>query len=194
MFDGKRHIYSGGAHMALGENPVLDGGEFGGTHGTLREIYAGDDGRLFSKLPQEISDHFSKTVVSYKETDGPLPRRFDVPKNYMVDCKVKISADEKVKLILRAQDDGSGYSFEVDAAERTIVFDGTGLTDIRRGECLFDTSKEMRIQAIVQGSLLECFIDEKYTLTTGVDTYLKGRMGIEFSGAGVVKTLQVNVP
>ena len=194
MFDGKRHIYSGRAGIAFGENPVLDGGEFGDTHGTLREIYAGEDGRLFSKLPQEITDHFSKTVVSYKETDGPLPKRFDVPKNYMVDCKVKISADEKVKLILRTQDDGSGYSFEIDAAERTIEFDGTGRTDIRRHDCLFDTSKEMRIQAIAQGSLLECFIDEKYTLTSRVDTHLEGRMGIEFSGAGVVKTLQVKTP
>ena len=133
-------------------------------------------------------------MVSYRETDGSLPKRFDVPRNYMLDCKVIISVAEKVKLILRAQADDSGYSFEVDAAERTIVFVGTGRTDIRRQDCQFDTSKEMRIQAIVQGSLLEVFIDEKYTLTSRVDTHLKGRMRIEFSGTGVVKTLQVKVP
>ena len=193
MFDGQRHIYSGSVVPVFGENPPI-GGEAGGTHGTLRQIYAGDDGRLLCKLPQEIAECFSKTVVSYRETDGSLPKRFDVPRNYMLDCKVIISAAEKVKLILRAQADDSGYSFEVDAAERTIVFVGTGRTDIRRQDCQFDTSKEMRIQAIVQGSLIEVFIDEKYTLTSRVDTHLKGRMRIEFSGTGVVKTLQVKVP
>ncbi|MHB1000226.1 MAG: LamG-like jellyroll fold domain-containing protein [Armatimonadota bacterium] len=121
MFDGKRHIWVG---WLWDRDPANDQGarQWGGTMNLPREIYAGQEGMLYSRPVQEVIDVFNKTVFDlsqkpgiesevWKYKQGVLSGaseigtqcRLDAPDNYMLECTVELDPNAVFTLIMRDQ-------------------------------------------------------------------------------------------
>ena len=63
----------------------------------------------------------------------------------------------------------------------------------RTRPCLIDTSKPVKIQAFVQGRLIECFINDQFAQTCRVPRYAAGKLALSLDGGEVeVVKLLVN--
>jgi len=191
MFDGKRHIYSGFISLVIGENPPLSG-HHGGAQSCMREIYPGPGGRLYCKPAEEVVNFFSEKHFEYKSKSNPLPTRIDVPNNYMLECTAMMSPDAKLDIVLRAQEDlTDGYHLQIEPSRQMISFRGTG-RPIERGGCPIDTSKPVKVQVFVQGSIIECFVNDAYAVTRRVDEHLDGDLALRVLGGKVeIETLVI---
>ena len=158
----------------------------------LREIYPGPGGRLYCKPAEEVVNFFSETHFAYKLQDGELPARIDTPDNYMLGCTVRMSPDAMLDIVLRAQEDlTDGYHLRIEPARQMISFLGTG-RPIERGGCPIDTSKPVKVQVFVQGSIIESFVNDAYAETLRVDEHLNGAVAVQVLGGKVeIETLEV---
>ncbi len=215
MFDGRRHIWTGWFRDLAGER---DGGamEWGGPDQCLpRELYAGPGGDLYAKPADEVTAVFSKTVLdlSGKPAISPAPKweyedgalvgaseilgsqqRFDVPDNYMMTMEAQLDEGAELILVFREQaESGDGYRLAVRPKMGEAEISGPGFSFPRR--CVIDTSKPIKVQAFVQGTIIETFVNDAYAFSCRAYNFSKGGLGLNVAGgAARVLDFSVKVP
>lgn len=193
MFDGKRHVWTGW----ISDTSQRDGGgiSWGGTQSLPRELYAGPDGQLYQRPVDEVTAVFSKCVF---KLDAPrdLPPTFalETPDHYMLQCRIRIDPEAALKITMRQQTDGTGgYHFVMRAKNQEAELNGPGFRYNRR--CTLDTAKPIKFQAFVQGTIIECFINDQFAYTCRAYNYSRGSLGFQVEGGGAqVLELEIMTP
>ncbi|HOV75117.1 MAG TPA: family 43 glycosylhydrolase [Candidatus Hydrogenedentes bacterium] len=189
MFDGRRHILTGWIRDLGGER---DGGgfEWGGDQSVPREVYAGSDGRLFFRPVPEAVAVFAKTV---KELADVPPGSLEVPDNYYLECEAEPVAQAEFRLVMREQASGGGYALVLrpGTSEATIA----GATFDYPRKVHYDAAKSIRVQAFVQGAIIECFINDAYAFSCRAYDFRSGKLGIQANGGPVrIRRLAIRIP
>lgn len=215
MFDGRRHVWTGWFRDLAGER---DRGapEWGGYEQCLpRELYAGPGGDLYARPVDEVTAVFTHTVLDlatkppasvaprWAYEDGVLvgaaaragsQQVFDVPDHYMMQARVQLDPQAQLTIVFREQDaTGDGYRLVLRPAQGDAEISGPGFSYPRR--CAIDASKPIAIQAFVQGSMIETFIDDAFAYSCRAYDYRKGRLGFNVAGGSArLLELQVKTP
>jgi sucrose-6-phosphate hydrolase SacC (GH32 family) len=214
MADGKRHIITGWIRDLNGDR---DNGGFrwGGTQSLPREVYAGADGQLLFRPVPEATAVFTRTALDlaakpafgssaaarWAADDGTLTGvaganagsqcTFDVPDNYMLQCKVQLDAQAKFSLAMREQDrDGAAYRLTLRPGMQEAEISSPAFRFPRK--IAVDATQPITIQAFVQGNIIECFIGDAFAFSCRAYDYRKGKLGLNVSG-GKVKVLDLTV-
>jgi|GEM_PF-1020318 beta-fructofuranosidase len=212
MFDGKRHVWTAWFRDLAGER---DGGamEWGGPHQCVpRELYPGPRGELYAKPVDEVTAHFTKSVLDLASQPpvSPSPRWayeegrlvgasqrlgsqqvFDVPDHYMMTATVTLDPAATLTVVLREQpDSGDGYRLVLRPAQGEAEINGPGFSFARR--CAIDASRPVKIQAFVLGTMIETFINDAYAFSCRAYNFPKGALGINVAG-GTVRIEDLNV-
>jgi sucrose-6-phosphate hydrolase SacC (GH32 family) len=181
MFDGKRHVWTGWIWDCTDDR---DGGDmtWGGTQCLPRELYAGPNGQLYQRPVDEVTAVFAKNVLDIRE-----PREvgtgvvFPTPDNYMLECHVQLDPESTLTLNLRRQPDGrGGYNFVMRAKNQEAELNGPGFVWPRR--CTLDARKPIKFQAFVQGTIIECFVNDQFAYTCRAYNYPTGALGLKVEG------------
>ena len=214
MFDGRRHIWTG---WAWDTNNLKDEGQgiWGGSQCLPREIYAGPDGQLYCRPASEVTAVFKHEILnltskpsletlmgevqwSYEgETlvgkSGAVSQcRMDVPDNYMLQLEVLIEPQSEFSVVMREQPTtGEGYRLILRPTKQEVVISGPGFHWPRNG-CVLDATQPITIQAFVQGTLLECFVNDAYAFTRRAYNFRSGKLGLNVSG-GKARVLALSV-
>jgi len=211
MFDGKRHVWTGWV-WDIPSRRDGQGGTWGGTQCLPRELYAGPEGQLYCRPVEEVVAVFTRTVLdlaSKPKLSQPAAAwhydgtallgsgsscTFEVPDHYMLQCEIRLDPKAQLAIAMRQQADGPhAYRFLLDPEKKEARLSGPGF-DYRRA-CPVDTSRTIKFQAFVQGTIIECFVNDQYAQTCRAYNYQQGKLGFELSGGqAVIKSLRVKLP
>jgi beta-fructofuranosidase len=178
MFDGRRHILTGWIRD-LGGNRDGGGGGWGGDQCVPREVYAGAHGQLlFRPVPEALAAFPVVAANSYRLQDtAGLPISLSVPDNYLLECRVQLSETSEFTLSMREQaGPGSGYRLILRPAKSEAEIAGSKFSYPRRVD--LDYSKPVTIRAFVQGSIIECFIDDAYAFSCRAYDARSGKLSL----------------
>lgn len=197
MFDGKRHIISGWLRDLGG---YKDGGgfEWGGDQSVPREVYAGADGQLLFKPVPEALALFTKdfssltgTVIGKAESTSPAHAKFGVPTTYLLDCTVEFDPAATFKVRFhRQKTNDSGYCLVVNPASKEVTIRGATFNYPR--PVPLDPGQPVHIQAIVEGSIIECFVNDGYAFSCRAYDHKEGALGLEVS-RGMARISELNI-
>jgi beta-fructofuranosidase len=209
MFDGKRHILVGWIRDLAGDR---DGGaeQWGGTMCVPRELTAGPEGQLHSRPVPEAIAAFRRTALALADRpaltaigwsyDGstlvataanPSPLQFDVPDHYLLQSSVQLDPKAVLTVVFRAQgEESSGYRMVVRPASQDAEINGPGFHYNRR--IRIDASRPITLTAFVQGTVIECFINDAYAFSCRAYNWPHGALRIEPTG-GPLKVLDLTV-
>lgn len=192
MFDGKRHIWVGWAwdgpnttDAAVASEGVLS---WGGFLCLPRELYPGPGGELLCRPAAEIVALHDRTVLDAGPgAEGPI----DMPSDCMVECTVTMDPGAEVALAVREQADGRSYRLIVRPAKEQIALATPASEWIRNG-CTIDASKPVTLRVFLDGSIMECFVNDAYAITRRIYDLDGGKLHVSHSGGSVeVRSLQV---
>jgi sucrose-6-phosphate hydrolase SacC (GH32 family) len=191
MYDGRRHIWTG---WVWDSNNGRDGGgmTWGGTQCLPRELYAGPDGQLYQRPVEEISAFFNANGLTI---DAPQPVgngiTLPTPDHYMLQCTLRLDPPSSLTIAMRQQaDGGGGYQFILRPKTQEAELRGPGFSYVRR--CTLDMTKPIKFQAFVQGSIIECFVNDQFAYTCRAYNYSQGALGLKVEG-GQAEVLQLAV-
>jgi sucrose-6-phosphate hydrolase SacC (GH32 family) len=192
MFDGKRHVWTGW----VWDIPSHRDGErnaWGGTQCLPRELYAGPNGQVYSKPVDEITAAFKKTVLERESLDVGASSSFDVPEHYMLQCQVRLDPKAEWVVYMRQQaEDGKAYRFTLNPEKNEIQLSGPGFNYKR--PCPVDVARPIQFEAFVQGTIIECFVNDQYAQSCRAYDSQKGKLTFEArGGAATVLNLAVKV-
>jgi sucrose-6-phosphate hydrolase SacC (GH32 family) len=212
MFDGKRHVITGWLRDLGGHK---DGGPFqwGGTQSVPREVYAGPNGQLCLRPVPEATAVFTREVLNLaarpqlavsqtrwgyegsalvgEAAGGGSQCSFDVPPNYMLKCRLQMEPAATFTVAMREQDEpSSGYRLVLRPAQKEVEINGPGFRFQRR--CPIDAGQPVEVQAFVQGSIIECFVNDAYAFSARAYGFAKGKLGLSVAG-GKVRLLGLSV-
>ncbi len=211
-FDGKRNIWTG---WLWDRSPRNDNGSptWGGTQCLPRELYPGPGGQLYCRPAAEVSTVFTQTVLDlarkpaivtdashweYTPTGlaghgnaGSASCALAVPDNYMLQCKLQMDPGAVFTLTLRQTDQSaSGYHLILRPAKQEAEISSPAFHEPRH--ITLDASHPITIQAFVQGSMIETFINDQYAFSCRAYDFPSGHLGLEVSG-GDAKVLALHV-
>lgn len=210
LFDGHRRLLFGWIReLKEGRDDGIVGQNWGGAMGLPREIYAGRGGQLQTRPIDEATQLFSKKVYDMKADGKPRPVegkwlygmqgcsavaretpaccRVETPDNYMLICRIQMAPEGIFSLALRQQEEpGTGYRLTLRPATSEIEFSGPGFSYPRR--CLIDGEKPIKIQAFVQGTIIECFVNDAYAFSGRAYGHPKGDLGLSMECGKVLLT------
>ena len=164
VWDGRRHIWFGAWNTS-------------GVMAMPREVYAGPEGLLYMKPPEEVLSLYNHTTL---ELDN-IPVKdtvFEVPEHYMLDCLVRFGHESMLALAI----DGY-YRLNLDPKQGSLSLTGPGID--RKRPCPMDAAKPVSIQVFAVGNLIECFINGQFAQTCVVKSPKTGQLAIKAEGAGV---------
>ena len=211
-FDGHRHVWTG---WLWDRSPRSDKGQpcWGGTQCLPRELYAGSGGQIYCRPVSEVSAVFTKCVLdlAQKPALAIATGRWQytalglagsgngsscavrVPDHYMLDCTLELDPKAIFTLTMRQQEDAAmGYALVLRPAKQEAEISSRSFHEPRRIE--LEASRPIRVQAFVQGSMIETFINDQYALSCRGYDYPTGRLGLSVSGGGVkVRRMTVKV-
>lgn len=190
MFDGKRHIWTGWLWDRV---PETDSGapQWGGTQCLPRELYAGPDGLLFCRPVPEALRPFRHIALQVPEREALDHWSADVPPNYLLDCSVAIPLGSTLTLTMRAESGaGAGYRLIPEPDRQQISIAGPEFSHLRHATV--DASKPVHIQAFVLGTMIECFVNDRYALSCRAYDHRTGRLGLSAAG-GPARILALSV-
>ena len=210
MFDGKRHVITGWIRDLGGER---DGGElmWGGDQSVPREVYPGPNGMLYFRPIPEATALFTKTVLAL-DALAPLPApvwrkengrvsavapgagsqySVAVPDDYMLQCRIELEPKAELSIVMREQPGIElGYRLIVrpDRNEASIA----GRTFAYPRHVRLDPMDPITIQAFVQGSIIECFVNDAYAFSCRAYEFREGGLGFNVAGGGArITSLEV---
>jgi len=195
MFDGKRHIITGWIRDLTGER---DGGgfEWGGDQSVPREVYAGPNGLLCFRPAPEAVAVFKHTVFARSEpiqleVGGEPTWRTDVPDNYLFGCQARLDPNAEFTVAMRQQEGAeSGYRLTIRPSRNEAEISGKAFKYAR--PISVDLSKPVQIEAFVQGSIIECFINDAYPFSCRAYDHRSGKLVLSTAG-GAVQVLGLSV-
>ncbi len=189
MFDGKRHIWVGWAWDGPGQTDEAVAGNgvlsWGGFMCLPRELYAGGNGELLCRPAREIVALHSRLIA---EATPAEPTRLPLPADGMVECTVTAPADGEVTLSLHEQLDGRAYRLIVRPSKGQIAL-STPASEWVREHCRIDASKPIHLRAFLDGSMLECFVNDAYAITRRIYDLAGGEARV--TGAASVRGLRL---
>ena len=219
MFDGRRHVWTG--WISDSDNGRDVGGFFnrltwGGTQCSPRELYAGPEGQLYQRPVDEVTAMFSKPIM--RLADQPAITRLhgswayegaaligqsgDIsaacavpsPDHYMLECSVLLDPQATLTITMRQQPNGvDGYNFVLRPKCQEAELGSPGLPGFRyTRRCTLDTDKPIKFQAFVQGTIIECFVNDQFAYSCRAYNYPKGTLGLKVED-GKAKVLQLAV-
>ena len=192
------------AHWALGDggkSGERDGGgfEWGGDQSVPREVYAGPNGLLcFRPVPEAVAvfKHtvFARSEPNQLEVGGERAWRTDVPDNYLFGCQVKLDPNAEFTVTMRQQEGAeSGYRLTIRPSKKEAEIGGKAFKYAR--PISVDLGKPVQIQAFVQGSIIECFINDAYPFSCRAYDHRSGKLVLSTEGgAAQVLGLTVRTP
>ena len=146
IWDGKRHVWFGGW---CGRSMPIP-----------HEIYAGPNGLLYVKPVEETVASFNKTAVDL--TEKPLDTVVDVPLAYMLECQIMLDTTSRFTVSV-----GETIHFSLvahnDPNQGKLSLEGSS-SDVTR-PCPLETSKPTKIQAFVDETLIEIFVNDQFVQT-----------------------------
>lgn len=165
MFDGKRHIWVGWAwdgsaptDEAVAGHGVLT---WGGFMCMPREMFAAGDGELGCRPPAEIVALHNQTAA---QATPDRPAQIDLKQDGMVECTVTCPKDGEVTLTLHEQPNGKAYRLTIRPSKGEISL-ATPASEWTRDNCRMDASKPIHLRAFMDGSMLECFVNDTYAIS-----------------------------
>ena len=181
MFDGRRHVWTGWVWDIPGHR---DGerSAWGGTQCLPRELYAGPGGQVYSRPAPEVVAAFPKTVLERKALAVDAACVFDVPDHYLMSCELQLDPAAETTIAVRQQPDGKAYRFVLDPRKNEARLIGPGF-EYRR-PCPVDAAKPVKFQAFVQGTIIECFVNDQYAQSCRAYNYQRGRLALSVRGGG----------
>ena len=193
MNDGRRHILTGWLRDLTGDADN-GGGMWGGTQCLPREAYEGPSGQLYFKPADEVVAVFSNVYCETQMTVGPdTPVAVDAPDNYLLDCRVRLDAQSEFTVAFRQQADETAYRLTVRPGASEVEIAGPGFSSKRT--CTVDASRLVKIQAFVQGSIIECFVNDQYAFSRRAYYLTQGDVGLSVAGGSAeVVSLQIRTP
>ncbi len=215
MFDGRRHIWTG---WVWDISSGRDGkpGTWGGTQCLPRELYAGPNGQLYCRPVEEVPAVFVRTALNLSEKPafaGPAPTwryegttlvgesanpsafcAFNAPDNYMLECRVRLDPKAEFTVHMRQQAGGNGgYRLVLRPEKKEAELSGPGFGYKRA--CPVDTHAPIKLQVFVQGTIIECFVNDQYAQTCRAYNNPQGRLALGVSGGkAVVESLVIKLP
>lgn len=193
MFDGKRHVLVGWIGEKAGEKDY-GGWVWGGTMCIPRELYPGPRGQLYVRPVPEATKVFSHAVpnIAKKPTlEAGSQCSFDVPDNYMMECRIKMDPDAVLTVAMRQQaKPESKYYILLRPSQKEIALGGSGFSLPRK--CDLDAAKPIKVQAFVLGSIIECFVNDAYAFTCRAYDYRSGKLSLSVTG-GKARVLELTV-
>jgi len=213
-FDGRRHVWTG---WLWDRSPRADNGRpcWGGTQCLPRELYAGPGGQVYCRPVPEVSAVFTKCVLdlTQKPALATASERWHytteglagsgetagsscavrVPDHYMLQCELELDPKAVFTLTMRQGEDAdSGYALVLRPGKQEAEISSDSFREPRRIE--LDASRPISLQAFVQGSMIETFINDQYAFSCRGYDYPTGKLGLAVSGGGVkVSKLTVKV-
>ena len=211
MFDGKRHVWTAWFRDLGGEH---DNGamEWGGSQCLPRELYAGPGGELYMKPVDEVSAVFNHTDLDFATNPPPSAaatwsreggvligraeaagsqQTYAVPDHYMLTARIELDPGADFSMVFREERaTGDGYRLLIRPAAGEAEIGGRSFRYPRR--CRIDASKPISIQAFVQGTMIETFINEQYAFSCRAYDYPHGLLGLNVS-RGSVRILDLKV-
>ncbi|MGO8750775.1 MAG: LamG-like jellyroll fold domain-containing protein [Thermoguttaceae bacterium] len=213
-FDGKRHIWTG---WLWDRSPKRDSGgaQWGGTQCLPRELRPGPGGELYSRPADEITAVFTRTVLDLAEKPrlavlsgqwdyaatglagsgegGGSRCAWEVPDHYMLQCRIQLDPKAEFTLTMRqTEEPNSGYRLSLRPEKQEAEIASPAFRESRR--IRLDASQPVAIQAFVQGSMIETFINDQYALSCRAYDFPTGKLVLGVRGGGAkVLTLRVKV-
>lgn len=182
LFDGKRHIWVGWAWDGPGRTDAAVAGEgvlsWGGFMCLPRELFPIGEGELGCRPAEEIVRQFQHVAEESTEGAAAIPLTSDG----MVECVVRVPPDGEAALHLRRQPDGRAYTLKVRPAKGEIALATPASEWVRKG-CRLDASRPIHLRVFLDGSMLECFVNDTYAITRRVYDLEGGEARV--TGAGV---------
>jgi hypothetical protein len=130
-----------------------------------REIHAPAPGKLGQRPVAEVVAAFSRPVATLP--DGlPPAEPLSLPRDFLLQTTLaQASPDAQAEIIFRRPKDSSegGYHLRVDFAKRTIELGGRHKQ--HRQVCEFDPSQPLEIRLFAIGTIVECFVNDRYAFT-----------------------------
>jgi sucrose-6-phosphate hydrolase SacC (GH32 family) len=211
-FDGQRHVWTG---WLWDRSPRSDNGRscWGGTQCLPRELYAGPGGQLYCRPVPEVSAVFSKCVLDLPQKpalattsthwqytregltgDGDAAGSccaMRVPDQYMLRCTLELDPKAVFTLTVRqGEEAGSGYALVLRPGKQEAEISSASFREPRRIE--LDASRPIQLQAFVQGSMIETFINNQYAFSCRGYDDPTGNLGLAVRG-GRVKLRELTV-
>ncbi|NUN94855.1 MAG: family 43 glycosylhydrolase [Candidatus Omnitrophica bacterium] len=190
MFDGNRHILTGWLRDLDGAKD--DGGfRWGGDQSIPREVYPGPNGQLYFRPVSEVLGQYSKSLLDVESTDPTGNAPYDTPRDYLLDCFIDMKGASEVSVVLRAAGEGdAGYRLTLRPGKQEAAIRGTNFEYAR--PVTFETGKPIHVRAFVEGSLIECFINEAYPFSCRAYEHPDGKLAFEMiGGAAKVNKLAI---
>jgi beta-fructofuranosidase len=211
MLSGVRRMWDGRRHIAVGFIRDLNGNRdygqlnWGGTMCLPREMYCGSSGELCVRPATEVVAAFSER--SWTLVDKPhstiragqwsadqagltgqgeqVSAVFKVPADYMLKLRAKTTPTGKLTLRFRDQGaPGGGYCLVVDRKHQTTELRAP-LYSFERGTAI-PSDQPLTILAFVQGTIIECFVNDAHAFTCRAYDYARGDLGIQADDGGLV--------
>lgn len=202
LFDGKRRILWGWVRDLEGRRD--DGqGLWGGTLSTPRELVCDRQGRLGTRPAAEATEAFDRLALdlssqprlnnargnwAYRDAALECSRQggacsLDAPADYLLEATVELDPSAELIVTMRQQDDlAGGYPFALRSKTQEV--------ELKRGASAFARHVDLpggapiRLQAFVQDSILECFVNDREAFTCRAYDFRKGRLGLSVTGGG----------
>lgn len=212
MFDGRRHIITGWLRDLVGNKD--DGGfEWGGTQSLPREVYAGPGGQLYFRPIPEAVALFKTTLLDLTrqppvgegggkrndgnaillgEGEGSVPKvRYDAPDDFMAEATLVMGPKTVASLVMHeGADPDSGYRLILRPEKGEAAIAGKGFEYAR--PVAFDISKPVKIQTFVEGTTIECFINDAYAFSCRSYNWRSGKIGFDAEN-GAVRIIDFSV-
>lgn len=215
MFDGRRHVLVGWLRDLEGNQ---DSGAhlWGGDQCVPRELYADESGRLCARpvpeaaaqfrkriysiragaAPQEIVGKWKRTSAGWQSVpaDGAARVRFAAPDSYMLRCRVQLETGAALGVRFRVPAAGEGgYRLLVEPGRDRISLSSQAFR-YERPCPQADKKSTVEVQAFVQGTLIECFVDGAYAFSCRAYDYRSGALELEtVGGSGTIGDLAISV-
>ena len=107
-----------------------------------------------------------------------------VPTNYLLQCSVQLDSEATFTVGFREQHNESQapYRLHVRPGSQVIEIETPGLAFPRK--CFLDVSKPIDIQAFIQESIIECFVDNAHAFTVRAYDYPHGKLSFDVTSGG----------
>jgi sucrose-6-phosphate hydrolase SacC (GH32 family) len=211
MFDGKRHILVGWIRDLAG-NRDSGAEQWGGAMCVPRELSAGPEGQLHSRPVPEALALFNKTVLSLLDRPAGVGKGWfysgpalvadpivdphptidlEVPDHYLLQATAQVESKTELSLVFRAQaEEAEGYHLILRPAIQEAEIRSPGFRYARRIH--LDASRPITVTAFVQGTIIECFINDAFAFSCRAYNHPSGQLRIE-AACGPAKVLDLSV-
>ena len=164
MFDGQRRLLVGWVGDNGGDT---DAGQpqWGGHLSMTRELYSPAPGQLGQRPVAEVVSVFSSQVAALP-AGAPTGEALSLPRDFMLHATLTdASPDARAEVVFRRPDNAAsgGYHLRVNFATREVELGGEHKRF--RRICDFDPAQPLEVRLFAIGTIIECFIDDRYAFT-----------------------------